>query len=212
MHNLNGTLARSSEKGPSTMRALILQQAEQLFASRGFEGTSLDQIAEAVGIRRPSVLHHFRSKREIYDLVEADIVASLVAATGSGNPEAPPFERLMTLLYGWLGAMLDRPTGARILLRNTADRTSRVSEDDPVQFINIVICHFEAIVHAGQKDRSFRRVRSVTVLNILSSSILHYVCCADQMGVGRTYDPRDPALLSEFKDGLRRAANGLLAG
>ena len=50
-------------------KAQILESAEQLFASKGFSGTSLAEISQASGISDGLILYHFKSKEKLYEKV-----------------------------------------------------------------------------------------------------------------------------------------------
>ena len=48
-----------------TTRDKILNETLTLFSENGFDGTSVEQIAEKVGIKAPSLYNHFKGKQDI---------------------------------------------------------------------------------------------------------------------------------------------------
>lgn len=60
------------EKGST--KDQILVAALELFSVKGFEATSVSQIADAVGIRKSSLYSHFASKQDILDTLTEEIL------------------------------------------------------------------------------------------------------------------------------------------
>jgi AcrR family transcriptional regulator len=55
--------------GPAPMRERIVEVAEELFAERGYGGTSLRHIAERLDVSKAAVYYHFRTKADIAEVV-----------------------------------------------------------------------------------------------------------------------------------------------
>lgn len=60
-------------------RRQIIDEAARLFDERGYHTTSMEDIAEAVGIRKPTLYHYFRSKVEILDHIYQETIGELLA-------------------------------------------------------------------------------------------------------------------------------------
>lgn len=64
---------RRGARAPGARR--ITRAAGRLFARHGYAGTSMADIAEAAGVSKATVFHHFRSKRALYDSLIGEAVA-----------------------------------------------------------------------------------------------------------------------------------------
>src|SRR4051812_4970750 len=56
----------TQERRRQHTRDLLLDAAEQVFAKRGFEGASLEEIAETAGYTRGAIYKHFGGKEELF--------------------------------------------------------------------------------------------------------------------------------------------------
>ena len=83
-----------SRMGGGGTRGQILLNAAKLFGSRGYYGTTTRDIAESVGIRQPSLFHHFASKQLILaELVDADLAQAMSRFAESAALDLGPAER-----------------------------------------------------------------------------------------------------------------------
>ncbi|PTL82196.1 TetR/AcrR family transcriptional regulator [Vitiosangium sp. GDMCC 1.1324] len=66
-------MARPTKEEARDTRRLILDAALELFSEGGFAGTSMRQIARAVGVRESALYHHFPSKAAIFEALLQDM-------------------------------------------------------------------------------------------------------------------------------------------
>jgi AcrR family transcriptional regulator len=56
-------------------KALLLEKSLDLFARRGYDEVTVQEIADAVGIKAPSLYKHYKSKQEIFDSIYDEMSA-----------------------------------------------------------------------------------------------------------------------------------------
>lgn len=58
-------------------RQTIMAHAARMFATQGYENTSLSQIASATGISKAALYHYFPAKQEIYDAIVVEMLQNM---------------------------------------------------------------------------------------------------------------------------------------
>ncbi len=186
-------------------RQAILDAAERVFAEVGFSAARLEDVAEEVGIRRPSIIYYFAGKQELYDEVEARIFADMHAFAQERVADVgDPFSRLIALLDAWLDFHVSRPNAARIIQRLVADATPR--QGNPVEFSRSALEDIDRVVADGVASGAFRPVSAMHVLNGVAAGVLFYTCNGGQIGDSRRYDAANPVELSAFRAMMHRMA------
>jgi TetR/AcrR family transcriptional regulator len=101
----------------------ILVEATRLFAAHGYAGTSIQAVAAAVGVSKPTLVYHYGSKEGLREAVLDALMnhwrqdlPRLMAAASSGGP------RLDALMAAFFDFFRADPARARLLLREVLDR------------------------------------------------------------------------------------------
>lgn len=100
-------------------KEIIWQEALQLFCKRGYDGVSIKDIANAVGIKDSSLYKHYKSKQQIFDTIIEEVNTRITLTTKNlsipkGKNIADAYEHISTdtleqLCYGLFDFYLNDP-------------------------------------------------------------------------------------------------------
>ena len=110
----------------SSTAELVLARAVALFSTAGFEGTSMRQIASAVGIQPASLYNHYRSKEEIlWAIVQRSLDTILTGQERAFASEASTVERLRAFVRMHIRFHAEENASARVVNSNLSSLSKR---------------------------------------------------------------------------------------
>lgn len=103
------------ERAQATRRQLVTA-ATDLFATRGYEATSIEAVLDAAGVSRGALYHHFEDKRALFDAVLDNVEAELAEhVTAEAMKVSDPAQALRAGCLSWL-RQIRNPVVRRICL------------------------------------------------------------------------------------------------
>ncbi|HEX7589765.1 MAG TPA: TetR/AcrR family transcriptional regulator [Demequinaceae bacterium] len=101
-------------------REQLLVVGRSLFAERGFDGTSVEEIAARADVSKPVVYEHFGGKEGLYAvIVDREVRALLGRLTEALSRRGHPKQHVQRAALALLGYIEDSPDGFRILVRDS---------------------------------------------------------------------------------------------
>jgi AcrR family transcriptional regulator len=173
---------KRAAQGRATREQLI-EVATRLFAERGYEDTSIEEVLTAAGVSRGALYHHFGGKDALFKAVVEtveDRVMRTLSAAGSEAPDA--FGRLRDTSLAWVGMAVD-PVIQRVVLRDAPSVLGLERWHDPDQQQAVVAMRAILGELAGEG-------RLPPELVIPFASMILGALDEMAMGVARAPDPR----------------------
>jgi TetR/AcrR family transcriptional regulator, cholesterol catabolism regulator len=101
----------------ASRRDELTRIAARLFAERGYQGTSLADLAEALGVQKPSLYHHIASKEDLLWDVAREGADAFHAALDGLPAELPATERIRLALRAHLAVVAAQLDVATVFVR-----------------------------------------------------------------------------------------------
>ncbi|UQE75958.1 TetR/AcrR family transcriptional regulator [Gordonia sp. PP30] len=137
-------------------RQQLIEVARGLFAERGFDGTSIEEIALRARVSKPIVYEHFGGKEGLYAVVVDREMETLLEMVTSSLVENRSLYRIQQVALALLTYMEERTDGFQILVRGESTGGSTTGEDTRYgSLLNDAISQVEHILAGDFERRGF---------------------------------------------------------
>ena len=150
-------------------RALVLQAAAELFARRGFQSVTIQEIAELAGATKGAVYFHFTNKEAMaVELVHSFYSATTRQASELVDPKLDPLEAVRELTRVTGRSLRDEPV-AQAAVRLQTERVG-IDADLPMPFVDYIAYSTLLLTRAADEGSLPSGVEPATLARTLVSS------------------------------------------
>jgi TetR/AcrR family transcriptional regulator len=147
-------MARPTERArdATLTRARILERAAEVFAEKGFEGTSLSDLTEACEVNRRMIYHYFGDKRGLYRAIFVrawEAMRESFASVAVGPTALSAEDAMLLPLGAFFDFLVDHPSFVRLMMWEALEG-GHISKSIWRELREPVFRELEALVRAAQ--------------------------------------------------------------
>ena len=107
---------------------LILEAALEVFATNGFRGSTIDQIAEVAGMSKPNLLYYFRTKEAMHRALIERVLDSWLDPLREFDAEGNPVSEIRSYIRRKLEMARDFPRESRLFANEVLQGAPRIED------------------------------------------------------------------------------------
>lgn len=186
--SLNTVSARSTAS--EDVRGRIVDTALELFALHGLDGMSLQMLADAVGLHKSSLFHHFRGKDELcMACLERVMTSLLVVVEPLETDKATDVEAIVRTCED-MADHFTRHRSAALFLTRSLIGSQDAFEDSTAEQVPQFFAILANWLERARRSGAIRRIRVRHALIDLMGLVLFYPAIAGGFGQGLMgFDP-----------------------
>ncbi len=161
-----------------TSREKILDVAEARFAQRGYAGVGLREVADAAGLGKSSLFHHFPTKAALYGAVLDRVIERIEQRMRPAlEPGGDPREQLSAAVVALIDTLAEDPPAARLLLRTVFEDDDLSPTEAPElmaseQRLDALIARIARVITDGVASGAFRPISAPDAIQTLIGAVV----------------------------------------
>ena len=204
-----------------------MRQAAILFADKGYNGTSTQDIADAVGLQRTSLYYYFKTKESLLAAMIEQVTVSAAMRNKkiSTHSDSSVLQRLGDLAYDSVIRILEHPLEMRLLDRIENELPAPLHKtytDSKRDIVNRVIQVISDGIESGEINETDPRVAAFAIIGMANWTAWWYkpdgvlpkeevAKMISRMAVGALARPNSQAAPIEIISGIRAELDQLEA-
>ncbi|MBS1729300.1 MAG: TetR/AcrR family transcriptional regulator [Bacteroidetes bacterium] len=156
----------------------IMEKAEELFAAKGYDGTSIREIARAAHVNLAMVSYYFGSKEKLMEALFKERMSLMKLKIESllKNENISPFQKVEILIDEYLTKVIDRQFFYKIMLCEMAQQKNKVIlkfiSDIKLNYANMI----RGLVEEGQQKKVFKKdIDIMLLMNTMTGTVTQMI-------------------------------------